>query len=204
MPAIKHTKSELKAQKSALGRYQRFLPMLLLKKQQLQIEVQALTTAIAQKEQEEEALRAAQRPWVKLLGEDVGLESLVTLREIRRDEGNIAGTPIPVLRDVVIERTGYDLWSTPPWVDDAVELLSKLIRLRVERETLEEARRHIADELRLTTQRVNLFEKVKIPECRENIRVIRIFLGDMQTAEVARGKIAKRRSVPADTEPAVA
>ena len=39
------------------------------------------------------------------------------------------------------------------------------------------------EELRTTSQRVNLFEKVKIPECRENIRVIRIFLGDEQSLE---------------------
>jgi V/A-type H+-transporting ATPase subunit D len=41
---------------------------------------------------------------------------------------------------------------------------------------------------------VNLFEKVKIPEGEENIRVIRIFLGDQQTADVARSKLAKGRA----------
>ena len=40
----------------------------------------------------------------------------------------------------------------------------------------------IAAELRTTSQRVNLFEKVKIPQCRENIRVIKIAIGDEQTA----------------------
>ena len=53
-------------------------------------------------------------------------------------------------------------------------------------------RRRVAEELRTTSQRVNLFERVKIPECKENIRVIKIFLGDEQTAAVVRGKIAKR------------
>ena len=50
------------------------------------------------------------------------------------------------------------------------------------------------DELRTTTQRVNLFEKVKIPEAKENIRIIRIFMGDQQTAAVARSKIAKGKN----------
>ena len=40
----------------------------------------------------------------------------------------------------------------------------------------------------------DLFEKIKIPECRENIRVIRIALGNNDTAGVARSKIAKRKS----------
>ena len=45
----------------------------------------------------------------------------------------------------------------------------------------------------MTTQRVNLFEKVKIPECRENIRRIGIYLGDMDTSAVVRSKIAKSK-----------
>ena len=48
-------------------------------------------------------------------------------------------------------------------------------------------------ELRSTSQRVNLFEKVKIPEAIENIRVIEVYLGDQQTAAVVRGKIAKKK-----------
>ena len=44
-----------------------------------------------------------------------------------------------------------------------------------------------------TTQRVNLFEKVKIPEAKEAIRIIRIKLGDEMTAAVGRAKIAKNK-----------
>ena len=55
--------------------------------------------------------------------------------------------------------------------------------------------RLLAEELRTTSQRVNLFEKVKIPECRENIRVINIFIGDENTSAVVRSKIAKGKAV---------
>ena len=44
-----------------------------------------------------------------------------------------------------------------------------------------------------TMQRVNRFEKVKIPDTLENIRRIRIALGDQMTAGVARAKIAKAK-----------
>ena len=50
-------------------------------------------------------------------------------------------------------------------------------------------------ELRTTSQRVNLFAKVKIPEAKENIRVIQVYLGDQQTAAVVRGKISKKKLV---------
>jgi len=48
-------------------------------------------------------------------------------------------------------------------------------------------------ELSVTTQRVNLFEKVKIPEAQENIRLIKIYIGDQLSNAVGRSKIAKRK-----------
>ena len=57
----------------------------------------------------------------------------------------------------------------------------------------ERQRELVTAELTTTSQRVNLFEKVKIPACKENIRVIKIAIGDEQTAAVTRGKIAKSR-----------
>ena len=55
--------------------------------------------------------------------------------------------------------------------------------------------RLLGEELRITTQRVNLFEKVKIPDTKENIRLIQIYMGDQQTAAVVRGKMAKNKLV---------
>ena len=91
-------------------------------------------------------------------------------------------------------RETVDLFQTAPWVDDGIRAVEKLASLRIERSIYEEQQRLLEDELRTTNQRVNLFEKVKIPEAKENIRVIRVFLGDQQTSEVARGKIAKAKT----------
>jgi V/A-type H+-transporting ATPase subunit D len=65
--------------------------------------------------------------------------------------------------------------------------------LREEIATLEKGRVILARELRITTQRVNLFEKVKIPEAEEAIRRIKIFIGDQMTNAVGRSKIAKKK-----------
>ena len=193
MANIKHTKNELKAQRESLTRYERFLPMLLLKKQQLQAEVQAVDAQLAEKRAAEESAREELDRWVALFSEPVDIGEHVALDRVELDAGNIAGVGIPILKEAVINVREADLFLTPSWIDDGVAMLSALIRLRVEREVLAEQRRLLAEELRITSQRVNLFEKVKIPECRENIRVIRIFLGDEQTAAVVRGKIAKSR-----------
>jgi V/A-type H+-transporting ATPase subunit D len=195
MAKIKHTKNELKAQREALARYERFLPMLQLKKQQLQNEVQTITAQIAAKRAEQDAAHARIDPWSALFSEPAGLEEIIRLQSVEIDEGNVAGVAIPVLKEMRFEKRDIDWFATPPWIDDGAAAVEELTRLRVELDSLDEQRRRIAEELRVTSQRVNLFEKVKIPECQENIRVIKIFLGDEQTAGVARGKIAKRRGV---------
>lgn len=194
MAKIKHTKTELKAQREALSRFERFLPMLQLKKQQLQAEIQVIEQRMSEKLREREQLRGDVARWVSVFAEPVGVEDMLNVSDIITDEGNIAGVRIPILQDVKTQRADVDLFETPPWIDDAMDTTEKLIRLRVEHEILDEQKRLVSEELRTTSQRVNLFEKVKIPECRENIRVIKIFLGDEQTAAVVRGKIAKRRS----------
>ncbi|MDP6490924.1 MAG: V-type ATP synthase subunit D [Kiritimatiellia bacterium] len=194
MAKIKHTKNELKAQSESLKRFERFLPMLQLKKQQLQAEIQGIDSAITEKAAEEKSQRAQLEAWVALFAEPADLDTIIGPATVQTGEDNIAGVAIPVLQSVQMSRADYDLFDTPSWVDDALDMVQQLTELRIAREVLEEQRRRIVEELRVTSQRVNLFEKVKIPECRENIRVIKIFLGDEQTAAVARGKIAKKRS----------
>ena len=194
MANIKHTKNELKAQRESLSRFQRFLPMLILKKQQLQAEIQAITVALNKKLEEEKARRQELDRWVKLYSEDAAIDGLITVDAIETDVGNIAGVPIPIFKSLSMKRDEPDLFLSPTWVDDALDMTETLTRVRVEQQILEEQRRLVTEELRTTSQRVNLFEKVKIPECKENLRIIKIFLGDEQTAAVARGKIAKKRT----------
>ena len=198
MAKIKYTKTELKAQSDALKRYQRFLPMLQLKKQQLQLEIATITADIEAVAQRAAAQHEAARAWTVLFSEAELPEDLAVLESIETDPGNIAGVVIPIYRAVNVRRAELDLFATPSWYDDAQALIEARLALAAETRILEEQRRLIAIELTTTSQRVNLFEKIKIPECRESIRVIRIHLGDEQTAGVARGKMAKRRGVSID------
>ena len=78
------------------------------------------------------------------------------------------------------------------WVDLAAVKLEQALSLDLEAEVLEEQVRLLTRELRTTTQRVNLFEKVKIPETKMNIKSISVYLGDQQVAAVVRGKISKK------------
>ena len=194
MAKIKLTKTELKAQTDALKRFQRFLPMLQLKKQQLQGEIAGIVAKAEAVSAKEQAVRKSLDAWVGLFatGEEL-LGGLVTVKEVKTSSANIAGVEIPVFDGIETDVKPLDRWATPAWVDDAVAALTDVLALQCERAVLQRQRELVAEELRTTSQRVNLFEKVKIPDCRENIRVIKIAIGDEQTAAVTRGKIAKSR-----------
>ncbi len=193
MANVKLTKNELKRQKDALKRFRRYLPTLMLKKQQLQMVIRQVEQTVRDRQRERDQVAGEIRKWIALFGEDAGIGNLVRVREIGRDTGNIAGVDIPVFRGIEFEHTDWDLYRTPLWVDRAVEELRKMVRFDAEIVVLEEQIRLLADELRITSQRVNLFEKVKIPETVENIRQIQIYLGDQQTAAVVRGKMSKKK-----------
>ena len=203
MAKIKLTKTELKAQTDALKRFQRFLPMLQLKKQQLQSEIAGIVAKAEEVTARERAVREDLNRWVGLVATDAELlGGLVKVKEVRTGSANIAGVAIPTFDSIVTDVKEVDLWATPAWIDSAVEATTRILSLQCERAIYEEQRRLVAAELHQTSQRVNLFEKVKIPQCREAIRVIKIALGDEQTAAVTRGKIAKSRTP--ETEPEVA
>ena len=195
MARVKLTKTELKAQSDALKRFQRFLPMLQLKKQQLQSEIAGIIAKAEAVSARERAVREGLDKWVGLFATDEELlPGLVSVKSIKKGESNIAGVAIPTFESIETDVKEIDAWATPAWVDDAVEVTTQILSLQCERQVYEEQRRLVTEELRQTSQRVNLFEKVKIPQCKEAIRVIKIALGDEQTAAVTRGKIAKSRA----------
>lgn len=194
MAKIKLTKTELKAQNDALKRFQRFLPMLQLKKQQLQSEIAAITSRLDEVSTREKSTEAELGNWVELFSDATEeMKALVQVTGVDTDTANIAGISIPVFKDIRTKIAEIDLFATPAWYDDAVIMLTRMLSLKAERTVLIRQRDLITQELVTTSQRVNLFEKVKIPECKENIRVIKIAIGDEQTASVTRGKIAKSR-----------
>ena len=132
--------------------------------------------------------------WIAVFSEqDAFPEGVITVRNIRKGEGNIAGVTIPTFEGADFSRGDYDLYETPLWVDMAATHMEKALSLDLEAEVLDEQVRLLEVELRTTTQRVNLFEKVKIPETEENIRQISIYLSDQQVNAVVRSKIAKRK-----------
>ena len=197
--AIKLTKNELKKQKENLKQFQRYLPTLQLKKQQLQSVIMKVRTDLEEKEAERTKLIGDLDEWVAVFAENEifeetkRLEQLVQPDQVVTAEENIAGVTVPAFKELTFKDINYDVDDYPLWVDTAVFKLRDIATLDAFVSTLRKQVELLETELRTTSQRVNLFEKVKIPEAKENIRVIQVYLGDQQTAAVVRGKISKKK-----------
>jgi len=190
---IKLTKNELKKQKDNLKRFTRYLPTLELKKKQLLSEIRIIQNLVDSLREETKRVIAEVENWADVFAEEIDLHDFFQVKEIKTETGNIAGIDIPLYEDVVFDDLEYDLYQTPLWIDKGLEVVQGQIKRQAELIIAEKQQEIIRDELRITIQRIKLFEEVKIPEAKENIRVIRIFLGDQMTAAVVRGKIAKAK-----------
>ena len=199
MAAIKLTKNELKNQKDHLKQYERYLPTLQLKKQQLQTVIMKIGAELEKMEAERESVISGLDDWVAVFAEnaqfaeDHKLQQLVQPDRVEYTSENVAGVEIPSFKELSFKDVPYDVDEYPLWVDSAVVKLRDIARLDVMCRTLRTQVELLEKELRSTSQRVNLFEKVKIPEAKENIRMIGVYLGDQQTAAVVRGKMSKKK-----------
>ena len=199
--AIKLTKNELKKQKDNLKQFQRYLPTLQLKKQQLQSVIMKVRDELAKKEAERIQMIGDLDDWVAVFAENeifeegLKLDRLVEPDRVIIKEDNIAGVRVPAFEELTFKDINYNVEDYPLWVDTAVFKLREIARLDALAATLRKQVELLDAELRTTSQRVNLFEKDKIPEAKENIRVIQVYIGDQQTAAVVRGKISKKKLV---------
>lgn len=190
---IKLTRPELKRQRDALERFERYLPMLKLKQQQLQLMLGQIKQKHRKVLQAVEKARGKFDAYRHVLADlaGVNVEALATCSDVSTTTSNIAGVPIPVFVDVAFPKAEYSLFATPAWVDAALADLREVNRREAELDIVQKQYDLLNRELTKILQRVNLFEKVKIPEVKEAIRRIRIHLGDEMTSAVGRAKIAK-------------
>jgi len=194
---IKFTKGEFKRQKDQLQQFERYLPTLQLKKQQLQFEVLQQQNILLQSRSLEKKKIEHLLKWIALFNDPQlkGLDPKSWLRpkQVITQSKNIAGLDVPVFVRAEFEAVEYDLFFYPPWLDYALEALRDLVALQQEISILEQGLKLLKEELRITNQRVNLFEKVKIPQAQEAIRRIKIFIGDQMANAVGRSKLAKKK-----------
>lgn len=184
-------KMEIKRQKDKLVLYNKSLPSLKKKQSLLQTQIIRFENEIIGFEKEINTLESKIQTWIAVFAEELEMPQ-IKLVDSKYSLMNIAGIDITHI-DTLTFDADYDMKQTPWWVDDAVILLKKVAEFSIKIVNSRKNIEIIRGELEITNQRINLFEKRLIPETEENIRKIKIFLGDQQTAAVCRAKITKKK-----------
>ncbi|MEW5758839.1 MAG: V-type ATP synthase subunit D [Candidatus Omnitrophota bacterium] len=193
MAKIKLTKGELKKQKDALRQYERYLPTLQLKKQQLQMEILAQLSLLEEREHRLAQKKKEVLMYSGIFTDNFDIKKFIQLEKNITYTKNVAGVDIACLKSCEFKPIEYDLFLAPLWVDYAILAIKATVCLEEELRFIKKGVEVLRQEMRITTQRVNLFEKVKIPQCLETIRIIKIYLGDQMANAVGRSKITKSK-----------
>jgi V/A-type H+-transporting ATPase subunit D len=106
---------------------------------------------------------------------------------------NIAGVEVPVFDSITFSRLNYALTDTPAWFDIIIDKLKSKASLQAQMQVLDKRKKLLEKEYKEVSIRLNLFEKVLIPKAKENIKKIKIYLGDQQLAAVCQSKMAKKK-----------
>lgn len=128
---------------------------------------------------------------------------MVRIKDVELSAGKIAGVRIPELRNVIFEEKDYDLFSSPVWIADGIELIKQVAELRIGSEVYERKMELLDHARKKTTQKVNLYEKVQIPGYEEAILKIKRFLEDEENLSKSAQKIVKTRQQNSGKEAAV-
>lgn len=194
MAQLTLSKSELTKQKENLASYRQYLPVLDLKRRQLMVERNKARLDVARYERELGAAIEAAGAALPMLGDArVDLDGLARLAKIGLGRQNIVGARLPVVETVAVEIAPYGELTWPHWVDGVAERLKAAIRLKVEAAVAERRAALLEAAVTKVTQRTNLFEKILIPETKDNIRRLMIYLDDTARAGVVAAKLSKRK-----------
>jgi len=193
MARIALNKSSLQKQREQLRLYEKLLPSLDLKRRQLMGEQAKARHALwNRKEDLERRLDGIGERLPMLAYEEIELSELVRMTRVIIGRENVVGVKLPVLENVEFEVSAYSMLARAHWVDNYVEEIMEIARMKAEAAVAEKRLQELDKAVRRITQRVNLFEKILIPNARKMIQRIIIFLGDAERSAVVRSKIAKR------------
>jgi len=194
MARLAYSKSSLSKESSKLKRYRQYLPSLDLKRQQLALERKKALHQVQQTEADIKTCYQQSAEMLPMLADkSIHVQGLVRLTDVQIEQENVVGVHLPIIKAVMTEVKAYSLFSEPHWVDQLVVQLKKMIELKVQKQVNQQRLEVLEQALRKITQRVNLFDKVLIPKAQQDIRKIRIYLSDMETAGVVRAKTTKQK-----------
>lgn len=188
---FQYNKTALQSLNKQLNVRLRALPTLKNKESALRMEVKKAKAEVKKLAGEQEDLIREQDKNLRMWNEfDPGL---VNVSEVKLGYRKIAGEKIPERADVLFHIQDFDVFVSPKWFLDGIEVLKKLLKLVIARDIAEKKMNMLEYARKKTTQKVNLFEKVQIPAYEDAIQKIKRYLEDEENLAKSAQKIVKKR-----------
>lgn len=186
-------KTSLQALNKALKMRNMALPIIKNKESALRLEVKRtkLLHSESKKKQEEklQTLNMYTAMWPQFNFDLIEIEETVLTQK------KIAGVRIPIFSEVRFKPPEVFWFNQYVWVSEAIIELKELTTLQIETRVLELQLQTLERERKRTTQKVNLYEKVQIPEIENGIKKIKRFLEDEENLSKAAQKMVKSRNM---------
>lgn len=189
-------KNSLAVLKLELKEYDTALPVFEMKEQQLKELMQTLIDKIANLKKEIEYVNQETKSWIAVFAEDVDeITKAVIIKGVITKNKEVAGVHLKEIEKITLEDVEIDTFHTPLWVDAAIELIKKQ-KINLKLLELEEKNSELVEEELNEARRMkNALKEVFIPETKQNIRKIEIYLGDVERLSIGCAKLVKKKKL---------
>jgi V/A-type H+-transporting ATPase subunit D len=185
-----YNKTTVQQFKKQLAIRQKALPILKNKETALRSEVVTLVNKLSRVKQSQEALQSRLEDYQDFW---VVFPNVLLMDTLKIGKKKVIGVNIPELQTINFKIADVSWWNLPAWVPGGIAILQEVIELRLRADLLRQQIEILDLARKKTTQKVNLYEKVQIPEFEDAILKIKRFLEDKENISKAAQKIVKTR-----------
>lgn len=188
---FQYNKTALQNLRRQLSIREKALPTLKSKEAALRLEVRKITAEIDLLKEEYEMIVKENQNYNGFWTE---FPKIVKIRNIISEQKNIAGVRVAILNKIDFALEQISLFNMPSWIRLAISMFERLMTIQIKIEMTEARLNALAYARKKTTQKVNLYEKVQIPEYRMAIIKIKRYMEDEDNLSKSSQKIVKERN----------
>lgn len=188
---FQYNKTALQNLRRQLSIREKALPTLKSKEAALRLEVRKITAEIDLLKEEYDMIVKENQNYNGFWKE---FPKIVKIRNIISEQKNIAGVRVAILNKIDFALEQISLFNMPSWIRLAISMFERLMTIQIRIEMTEARLNALAYARKKTTQKVNLYEKVQIPEYRMAIIKIKRYMEDEDNLSKSSQKIVKERN----------
>ena len=188
---FQYNKTALQNLRRQLSIREKALPTLKSKEAALRLEVRKITGEIDLLKEEYQMIVKENQNYNGFWTE---FPQIVKIRNIISEQKNIAGVRVAILKNIDFALEQISLFNMPSWIRLAINMFERLMTIQIRIEMTEARLNALAYARKKTTQKVNLYEKVQIPEYRMAIIKIKRYMEDEDNLSKSSQKIVEERN----------